>query len=379
MLYNKDLTYPVAPHPTWDILDPSKLNTYLECERMFFFEYVLGWRQTTTTNHLHFGSAHHEAMELLTKSLLSSRIEGVENIPHLLSELTRSYGDIDEAAEMLIKTFPQIDEAFQKFLDYYRADPEFGPDSDEIFYPKTPAREALALLLYTHEYAVDFHCFELVHSSDLDRPMIEFRIQALLEDFTVCGKVDALIRNKDSGKVFVLEHKTGTPYHAWDAQWEMNNQPAFYSYFTYLIAGPENFGGVIMNGVLFNKRMKKNAKKDADDPFRLIDLERSRVYRQPELMRAWYWNVFHRLCEIQGQFEMLADCSASEPALRAFPMREKNCTSFYGRSCPYLSLCKSVPNPLAISDSVPSGLHEEWWNPLEAGKFELNLNEKEGN
>ena len=87
----------IQPHPTWDIMDSSKLICYKECPRKFFYQYILGWQNAYPNNHLVFGSAWHMAMEWLL------------NHPK----------DIAGAA--------------LAFLEYYRE--HFPPNTDELFVP----------------------------------------------------------------------------------------------------------------------------------------------------------------------------------------------------------------------------------------------------
>jgi CRISPR/Cas system-associated exonuclease Cas4 (RecB family) len=60
-------------HETWQVLDATKLQTYMRCPRKFFFNYVLGWKSEIPSNHLVFGSAWHMAMEVLLDKGYNSR------------------------------------------------------------------------------------------------------------------------------------------------------------------------------------------------------------------------------------------------------------------------------------------------------------------
>lgn len=376
MFYDKTKSYPVQPHPTWDIMDASKLKTYLTCERMFFFEYVLGWRPDFTSNHLHFGSAHHEAMEFLTRVFChpSGKDEPELRTYNMIpSELVSMIGGInlDQAAVLLLPKYPVIEYAFNKFFDYYRNDPEFTPETDEFYAPKTPGREALALLLYAHNYATsDRQNFTLLEYES--EPMTELRIPVMFEDYILVGKVDAIVQTKE-GKIRSLEHKTGTPYGNWGSQWDMDIQPALYSYMLYMMYGADKYDGVLMNGVLFNKRTKLDEKKDIKDPDRHLEFARHLVRKQPGIMQAWYTNTLMRLDDIHTQFKILADDDPKNNWMMSFPMRENHCNNFYGRECSYKGICMTTPNPLKLTDYIPSGFKEEWWNPMDEGKRTIEL------
>ena len=55
--------YPIKEQPTWNIKDSSKLDTYLDCPRKFFYEHMLGWRVDRPAHALHFGTSWHMARE----------------------------------------------------------------------------------------------------------------------------------------------------------------------------------------------------------------------------------------------------------------------------------------------------------------------------
>ena len=47
--------YPVPEHESWYIHDSSKIQEYLECPRMYFYRYVMGWTPDSFNNHTDFG------------------------------------------------------------------------------------------------------------------------------------------------------------------------------------------------------------------------------------------------------------------------------------------------------------------------------------
>ena len=88
--------------PTWKITDPTKLNCFLSCPRMYFFEYILGWRPETPNNHLVFGTAWHAAQEYL-----------------LLHDY--SVQSVMDAYNVMVREYRKV----------------LGPETDEMFEPKT--------------------------------------------------------------------------------------------------------------------------------------------------------------------------------------------------------------------------------------------------
>ena len=57
------MKFHLPEQPTWKIRDSSKFDTFLRCNRRFFFEYVLGWRIAQPNHDLYFGECWHIARE----------------------------------------------------------------------------------------------------------------------------------------------------------------------------------------------------------------------------------------------------------------------------------------------------------------------------
>ena len=79
------------------------------------------------------------------------------------------------------------------------------------------------------------------------------------------------------------------------------------------------------------------------------------------MMEVWRQTALHYLNEIEKNMEILNDCEADEPTLRAFPMNTQSCTK-YGL-CPYHNFCTSWENPLSTCNEIPIGFKEERWDP----------------
>ncbi len=79
--------------PTWYILDSTKLGTAMQCMRKVFWEYILCWRPEYPNVHLIFGSAIHEALDVLH----NAKKDGKK-----------------------VDSMPIIEEAYDAFLIYYR-------------------------------------------------------------------------------------------------------------------------------------------------------------------------------------------------------------------------------------------------------------------
>jgi hypothetical protein len=294
-------------HYTWDILDSSKLTTYMDCPRRYFFEYVLSWRSDAPNNHLVFGTAYHDAME------------------HLM---LNGYEDESVMA------------AFDKFLASYR---EFFPaTSDELYAPKDPDRCLAALGLYAERYQRDLTDFETLYTEIAGTVPIN-------DDQRLHFRLDSICRD-DQGRIFSLEHKTGSRISRfWTDQWPMAVAVGTYTHVMNCLYDPKTVWGVKINGTFFKKRS--------------IEFLRVPIRKTLGHMKQWIWNVAWWADQIRWQFDLLERCGADDQVLMAFPQQPGSCTKYFG--CPYHDFCLTWPNPLQHCDEPPLGYAVERWDPSE--------------
>lgn len=306
----------------WDILDATKLQTYLRCPRKFFYEYVMGWRPEQPSTHLIFGQGWHAALEYLYRA----------------------------------KDFSNkgVGEAFNRFLECYRTRVYEGGDLGG----KTPENVLKLLIKYTQEYADDLYKYNVLGVEIFDRVEI-------VPNIFMSVKLDALLQNKETGRIVILEHKTGS-YHSrlWDMQWPLSLQ----------------IGGYI-NAVM------RNCVVSASSVSCLVDgaffaktatsLKRNLVtLTSPEYLN-WHITTTNAIYKIRADYETLKEADISQEILYPFPLNPTSCTDYGG--CPYHDLCVCVGNPLHLYHDLnrtpPTGFIEEWWNP---GVGELTIQQVAG-
>lgn len=297
--------YPIPDHPTWQILDSSKLKTFLECPRHYFFEYVLGWRSDAPNNHLVFGEAWHDAMEWL---------------------LLHGYDE-----DIVIS-------AFDKFLETYRQ--HFPESSDELYSPKTPENALRALGLYAEHYASDPHDFDTIFTEIAGTVPIN-------QNQVLHFRLDSICQDRE-GRYFSLEHKTGSRLSRfWTDQWPLDVAVGTYTHVMHCLYPSLDVWGVKINGTFFQKRK--------------IEFTRIPVRKTLEHMQQWLWNTTWWADQIAWQFSLLEKCLPSDPVMMAFPQNPTSCTKYFG--CPFHDFCLAWPNPLAHCDEVPMGYKQEFWDP----------------
>lgn len=319
-------SYPIKTDETWNIIDSTKLQQYMDCPRSFFFNYILGWRPDRPNNHLHFGAAVHIALEHLM-------LNGYSN--------------------------DNIIDAWMKFNTYYRL--EFGEDTDDLFSPKTPDRFLTLINQYCSRYSEDFKKYEVAEING--QKLVEISgIVSLDGYFDLHFKMDTVLRRLNDGKIFSLEHKTkGGPFsRQWRDDFPLGIQVGTYTHALYCLFPPEEVIGVTINGLAFKKTKAH-----------LFEFERLPIWKTQEQMQTWQVNTIRWMQLLESDYEELSQCTDSDDVLTAFPMNPRSCTKYFG--CPYHDYCLAWQNPLQQAFQPPFGMKVDFWNP-KAEETQINFN-----
>jgi hypothetical protein len=308
------LPSPLESHPSHEIIDSTKLQTFQDCPRQFFFEYVLGWKTDRPSNHLVFGSAVHLALE------------------HLILNGYR------------VQT---VTEALQIFNDEYRE--IFPEETDQLYSPKTPGRFMEMLVLYVQKYASDLNEYR-VYKTEFGGTV------HLSPDHRLAFKMDTILQNIETGNYLSLEHKTkGGNYidKSYHIDHMMGVQVGTYTHVLNCLFEPTVVDGVIINCMCFKKT------KNPD-----FILERFPVFLTNDQMYIWMENTKNWIDHLQKEFEILSEDSVDADHMKAFPCNGRSCSN-WGRVCQYQPLCSSWSNPLQHTSHRPLDMKVEFWNPLE--------------
>lgn len=295
-------------HPSTKIIDSTKIRTFQDCPRKFFFEYVLGWRGEGVNVHLVFGSAVHKAMEQL---------------------LRNAYSDICSA--------------YDAFLLEYRKD--ISEDMDALFYPKAPASVPTLLAEYVKRYKYEDN-FDVLHTEVV--ATLPVGVDKSGERRIVYVKLDALLKGKKG--YFDRDFKTAGKENLKEDDWyPLSTQMNLYHLFLNAYYPPEKVYGVEVDKLI----VKKTG----------VDFTRIPVRKSPDMQEAFVTDLNHHLDMLDWNFEMLAEAKDTDPSLKAFPRNTESCTKYFG--CPYLDFCKVWPNPLRKADTVQPGFKVSYWDPRE--------------
>lgn len=306
----KELNYPIPWQETWNITDGSKLKTFMECPRQYFYEYIFGWRPTSPNNHLIFGSAWHKAQEYL---------------------LLNGY------------TLESVNNAMFLFMNEYRK--EIPEESDELYAPKTPSNALRALEQYIDHYLNDLSKWEVLYTEISGTVLIN-------EEDIMHFRMDSILEEVESGKKLSLDHKTGSRMgRTWTDQWALDVSMGLYTHVLYCLYPEEEVKGVKVRGTFF---YKSGEAKFEDVP----------LWKTKGQMEIWLTNVNFWYQQLKQEFYQLSHCTTNDRVLNAFPMQPGHCTKWYG--CPYHDFCISWGNPLTrFSEEPPMGFKVEHWDPRE--------------
>jgi len=295
----------IQEHPTWHKHHATKINDYLTCPRYFFYRTIWGLKKDETHNHLAFGSAWHEVMEVLLK-------EGY-------------------TTEALVN-------GIEAFTRTYRM--HFGAETDELFVPKTPSTALTAAANYIQHYARQDAGQEVLHTEACGAVPIR-------HDRLIHFKADSIIR--DGRGIFSREHKTGSRAgRQWVDQWPLSMQVGTYTHVLYCLYPSDEVWGIEINGTIFQKAK--------------IDFVRVPCRASLPMLNAWLTDVNDWIDRIQNDISVLmADDKEEADVMLSFPRNPKSCTDYYG--CEYHAFCMSWPNPLQQMDYIPIGFHQEYWDP----------------
>lgn len=317
MKIDLNLPWPIEPHPSWNILDSTKLSTAQDCMRKFLLEYIFGWDLDGYNHHLVFGSAWHIFKE-----------------------------------QMILHGFDKdaVESCYAEFEKYYRQ--YFSEFTDLDYEPKSPGNAKKAMLSYLRKYQND----PLKVVSLDGKPLTEISgCVPLTPDarYVIYFRMDAVVEDtRHNNAIRGLEHKTsGRDVKYYDAQWVLKMQPQTYTHVLhYIFRNIREVKGVMINATFFRKK---------GNDFRRIPIDRN-----ADDMSAWLWQTTHLFQSIEWHMEQLLNSTADDTVLKAFPQNGEACTK-YNRLCKFHDFCRGYSNPLKLvrKYGVPTGFKREFWDP----------------
>ena len=316
--------------------DNTRITEFRTCPRKFYFRHSRDLVRKGFSAPLVFGSAWHEAMDIVWKCLAGNRSDfsnGVQNL-----------NDSDV-----------VNLAYDAFVASWIADGgtdpmNMSPEEIQQLGARTPfvGKEML------YEYVIQRRGFlEKVELVAVEEPFA-VPLDPANSDLFYVGRLDKVFRKgKD---IIVGEHKTtslykvGGPFRAtFIDQFSPNSQVDGYLHAIHMKYG-EAAKAVWVDGSLVHKKVH--------DGFVWIPIE-----RQHNMLDAWLWETLYWIKLIEENRAAIEQPGAAEqPFMAAFPKNTNACQDF-ARNCPFIDLCKAWPNPLAKAD--PPDFDKEPWSPFD--------------
>ena len=309
----------IEPKPTWEIIDSSKLMTFERCRRMFFYEYILGWRPDIPKQDLWFGECWHKAREY-----------------------------------QLLHGYDKYLEAFELFESCYRE--KFPEETDDLYRPKDPFAVLMALEKYYLERSSDLVDNEVLLTETSGTVPINF------EGLKLHYRMDSVLRRRYDDRIFSWDHKSKkrTFNRQWSEQFQLSIQNGTYTHCMYCLYPVEQVLGVEFCGTAFDYLSRGSKQRPAGYH---VDFLRVPAFKPPDQMNSWLWTVNDLYSEVMREMDRLTHCTEGDAVMMAFPMNDTSCSDFFG--CPYHDYCISWQNPIQRCDFPPLGFVEDHWNPSE--------------
>ena len=294
-----------------DRLDATKISTYQQCPRLYYYKYELGWRSDQSNIHLVFGGAWHKAME----SLYNSDIWDIE-------------GDLAGC----------ITRAQSEFKVYFESRPVgFVPNRNV----KTLDNGLAGVANYANNYIQrDFEVFKILEIEEGGTVEIGSR--------TFSYRCDVVLQNKDSGRVVVVDFKSGGSHKPqdWAQRWQLSTQMAIYREAMKKKYQVSDVWSLIRGAWFYGKQQSKFGEAWVSPDY---------DKRTPIKLEAWYARVADdrlKLVDDDGEY------------MQSFPMNDQSCWN-YNRPCEFFSQCNDWSNPNKHRDEPPEGFSVRHWNPLD--------------
>jgi PD-(D/E)XK nuclease superfamily len=312
--------------------DNTRISAYKTCPRSYFIRHVLGWTGIGTGLALVFGSAWHNAQDVIW--------EYGKKIDH------RDLGEL--AAQ-----------AFNKTWTAEGLPVDIPLESEGYYAPRTPliAREMLEGYIESR-----------------GKMIMNSEVVAIEQPFAVpipgmpghwyIGRLDKVV--DFNSQRLVLEHKSTTAYATqgnfrtdYVDSWFMSAQVKGYQFGAGLYYG--NVNAVWVDAALVHKKVH--------NAFKFIPIAHNYT-----LLSEWLEGTKQWVREISQEEEDYRGVGELTPGM--FKKNEESCFGKYG-ACPYIDICRSVADPSKLTE-VPGGFVKSYWEPFSILGLEKLLENENG-
>lgn len=318
------------------LFDNTRISDFKRCARYYYFRHIRFFVPEEKATALIFGGAWHEGMDVIWAHHKAPRKEWPEVVNLAYNAFVEKW---------VKEGLPHPD--------------NITPDDEDQLAPRTPmnAKEMYYEYIPARQNMFTDPSFELLAIEEPFAAPLDPNNDALF----YVGRLDKKFRYR--GQVYCGEHKTTTMYRKngpfradFVDSFSPNSQIDGYLFALSAEFGAEKVGGVWVDAALVHR--------SEHDGFKFIPID-----RQHAMLEGWLWTAHTWVDQIiANQEAILERQDAKAPYMAAFPQNTNSCVA-YGRLCPYADICKTVSNPLRITD-VPLGYKLEKWSPFDEIKLE---------
>lgn len=318
---------------TLHLYDNSRLSDHRRCNRYFYWRHRRHLARDKPNIPANFGSCWSKAMDIvwpaIQKGLTDSQVVEL-GFDAFVKEWTGTY------------EYPLLDQMSDDQLRDFRFRHE---------------QTAAGMLPNYVERRRNF--IEKVELLSIERPFA-VPLQANDPNLFYVGKIDKAIRWE--GRVWGLDHKTTSWYRKaggfapeWLDSWNPRAQLDGYLHSLKMEYG-KDAKGILVDGALVHQNVH--------DAFVLIPIEKI-----TSNLEEWHWGVMHEVMIIEANdrnleaHRQMLEQGQGIDFMAAFSKNDNSCIHFM-RPCPYLDLCKSVPDPEQMQE-IPAGFVEHKWEPFD--------------
>lgn len=321
------------------LFDNTKLSTYRNCNRLYFYRYVLYWQSVTPNIPAGFGICWHSAMDVVWKEL-------------------SEHGTVEQVESTTIRAM----QAFQsRWADLRLPENPYEPYTLDI----------AAEMVFTYIQRQVPFIRERYKILQIEKPFV-IPIFPDRDDTYYCGRIDKVI--EWNGGVWLVDHKTtARHYGGGRSKYKLDFKKEFVDSFSpnsqiegYSVAVSLEYGskfkGVLIDAALVHKTERH---------FRTLAIDRG-----AHQLDAWLWEAQQEIRRIDLDHQHLWDhrkalelSEGTDKFLPAFGKNTGHCSNYGG--CPYQELCKTWADPVQDSrGQVPLGFEVLEWSPFTAAQME---------
>lgn len=228
------------------------------------------------------------------------------------TSVTFAYGHAVGAGAALYLVTRNLDAAIWEAFLAWDVDFEAVNEKQKKSFPYV----VLALEIFAQSQ--EFDDMEVVSYEGMPALELSFKVTfpGELAEFSMRGFLDALLREQDTGQLFVFEHKTSSGNYVNPVGYKNSSQGVGYSVIVDKIA-PEASSYEIKYSIYMTK---------------LFRYEHFNFLKSKFQKAMWIRDIFHDISQIEYYVKM-------EGNYGHWPMRGESCVSF-GRPCQYLDICE---------------------------------------